>query len=125
MTGNRVLILDDSALILDVAKAALEDAGFSVGVAIDLAQFEHERLNSRPDLVLIDVNMPEAFGDDVAAVLRAVRGMKVPILLFSNLEAPELETRAREAGIEGFISKRAGIPAFVSRVRSILDPGTR
>ncbi len=41
-----------------------------------------------PDLVLLDVRMPEAYGDDVATVLRAVRGMSVPIYLFSTLADP-------------------------------------
>ncbi|HJZ87337.1 MAG TPA: response regulator [Polyangia bacterium] len=115
-----VLILDDSPLILEVARAALEQAGYGVLVAATLDELEHHRVHGRPDLVLLDVNMPEAFGDDVAAVLRTIRGLKVPILLFSNLDEDELARRAAEAGIDGFISKRAGIPAFVERVRALL-----
>ena len=64
--------------------------------------------------------MPESYGDDVAAVLRAVRGVKTPIVLFSSLAESDLSERARQAEIEGFVSKSAGIEALVARIRELL-----
>ncbi len=121
MTRKRILIMDDSSLVLDLAQAALEEAGFQVSVAADLAAFEQARGEHPPDLILLDVQMPEAFGDDIGGVLRAVRAVAVPIVLFSNLGDTELKQRAREAGIDGFISKREGLEVLVGRVRAILD----
>src|SRR5690606_18706374 len=117
---RRILMVDDSPFFLEVAKAALEGAGFTVMCATTLADLE--RLTSaRPDLVLMDVQMPEAFGDDVAMVLRGVRNVNVPIYLLSSLDATELQERAREAEIDGYISKRAGPAHLLERVRSILE----
>ncbi|MBI5478740.1 MAG: response regulator [Deltaproteobacteria bacterium] len=125
-TGRKqVLLLDDSALTLDMAKTVLEAAGFGVLTAVDLAALEGHLARSKPDLVLLDVQMPEAFGDDVGMVLRAVKGMQVPILLVSSLGDTELAQRAREAGVDGFISKRAGLDALVERVCAILGQGPR
>lgn len=126
---KRVLLVDDSPLIQDVTRRCLESAGYAVVCARDLADLERlgfhgdADVEAEPvDLILMDVNMPEAFGDDIAMVLRVVRGVEVPILLLSSLDPEELERRAAGAEIEGFISKRAGLEEVVRRVRAILGP---
>jgi DNA-binding NarL/FixJ family response regulator len=68
----------------------------------------------------MDVQMPELYGDDVAAVLRHVRGTRARIILFSNLPPEELSQRAAEAGLDGFITKQQGMDALVSQVRELL-----
>ena len=115
-----ILVLDDSPLVLGIVCEALQHAGFDVAVASDLRAFEERMGASTPDLILIDVNMPEAFGDDVGAVLRGARQLTVPIWLFSNLDEATLDARSRDAGLDGFISKRAGVNAVVQKVRVIL-----
>ena len=117
---KKVLIVDDSALVLDMMRAALDAAGYDVLVANNLAQLEEQRLRHRPDLVLMDVQMPEAFGDDVAMVLRAAREVEAPIYLLSTLDEAELRRRAADAEIDGFISKQMGAQAIVLRVQEIL-----
>lgn len=119
---KRILIVDDSPLLLDLAREALERAGFTVLVAQDFGQLGSLQEHGRIDLILMDVQMPELFGDDVAAVLREVRGVKTPIYLLSSLTADELAKRASEAEVEGYICKRDGIDALVERVTRILTP---
>jgi two-component system KDP operon response regulator KdpE len=116
---KRVLILDDSSIVLELVGEALEAAGIEPLTAPDLAHLER-RLAERPDLLVIDVNMPEAYGDDVGAVLRDVRGMKVPIVLFSSLKEADLAARAVEQGFADYVSKDAGVDALVQKVRMIL-----
>ena len=118
---KRILIVDDSLLFLDLAREALGRAGFSVLVAQDFGQLGTLQQHGRIDLILMDVQMPELFGDDVAAVLREVRGVKAPIYLLSSLTADELAKRASEAEVEGYICKRDGIDALVERVTQILS----
>jgi DNA-binding response OmpR family regulator len=120
---KQILIVDDSALVLDMMRAALDAAGYDVLIANDLAQLEEHRRFHRPDLVLMDVQMPEAFGDDVAMVLRAAREVDAPIYLLSTLDEAELKRRAADAEIDGFISKQMGAEAIVSRVREIIGVG--
>jgi len=116
----KVLILDDSPLILEMTRAFLGDAGFDVLTALNLSELERVLDTEPPDVVLVDVNMPEAFGDDVAMVLRSARKVAAPIYLYSNLDVEELATRARDAEVEGFISKRQGFPVLVERLQQIL-----
>jgi DNA-binding NarL/FixJ family response regulator len=118
-----VLILDDSPFVLALTRTALEEAGFSVLVATDVTELEHQRRSMEPDLILVDVQMPEAFGDDIAMTLREIRGVHTPILLLSNVDDAELARRAIQADIEGYISKRDGLGALVDRVVEIIGPG--
>jgi len=117
--SKHVLIVDDSQLMLDMARHALEGAGYRVSCARDLGELERGRAGEI-DLILMDVQMPEAYGDDVAGVLRGVHGVRVPIYLLSALPAADLGERARGAEVDGFIPKQGGMPALVERVRTIL-----
>lgn len=117
----KVLVIDDSALALELVKSALEAEGMDVSCASDVASFEAARAASPPDVILVDVQMPEVFGDDLAALVRGGYGVTVPILLFSSLDDAELEQRARDAGVTGYVSKRAGMPALVARVKEVVQ----
>jgi DNA-binding NarL/FixJ family response regulator len=116
-----VALVDDSPLVLEMAKAALEEAGFSVLGASTIVELELLLVRAKPDLFVIDVDMPEISGDDVATVLRMVRGIDAPIWLFSDLPETELSARAREAKVQGFVSKRAGVAKLVDAVRATLE----
>jgi DNA-binding response OmpR family regulator len=118
---KRVLVFDDSPMILELTRAALEMAGFTVAVADDLATFELHRSTLDPDLILVDVQMPEAFGDDVVLTLREGHGVRVPILLVSSLEEDELASRAERSRAAGYIQKRAGMGELVRRCKEVLE----
>jgi len=119
-TRKTVFLLDDSEIALAVARQSLETAGFRVIAANNLAEFEERQAGISPDLVLLDVQMPELFGDDVGFVLRGVRGVTAPVYLFSSLDEEELERRVLAAELDGYMCKSAGIEAMVDRVRTIL-----
>lgn len=116
----RILLVDDSPLSLACAEDALVEAGFAVHCAADLGSLEGLSDDHGFDLVLMDVMMPEVYGDDVASVLRSVRGVSTPILLLSSLDEAELAERAREASIDGYIPKSIGVEGLVVRVREFL-----
>jgi CheY-like chemotaxis protein len=116
---KRILLMDDSEMFLEVTGSALKAAGYDVVIANDLAQLADVR-NTPSDLVLMDVQMPEAFGDDIALTLRHAYGIHAPIYLLSSLEEADLADRVEWARIDGFISKGIGVEAIVSRVRSIV-----
>jgi CheY-like chemotaxis protein len=112
--------MDDSEIFLEVTRTALVDAGYEVVCANNLGQLERARLHSPPDLVLMDVQMPEAFGDDVAMTLRHAYSISAPIYLLSSLADTDLADRVQWAQIEGFISKNVGLEEIVAKVRQIL-----
>jgi DNA-binding response OmpR family regulator len=118
--AKRVLLIDDSELVLEVTRAALEAEGLLVDVALDLATFDARRTEHAPDVIVVDVQMPEAFGDDLAAMLRGAYGLEVPILLLSSLPDEELAARASGASATGYVSKRDGLGSLVTRVKEAL-----
>ena len=117
---KRILLMDDSEMFLEVTCTALKAVGYDVICANDLAQLAEARKQGPSDLVLMDVQMPEAFGDDIALTLRHVYGISAPIYLLSSLAETDLADRVEWAGIDGFISKQLGVDAIISRVRSIV-----
>ena len=117
---QNVLILDDSEVVLDIARKYLQDAGYFVSTALSLAEFDRHTATREPDLILLDVQMPELEGDDLGRTLRSERGVTVPILLFSTLDDDELRERASAAGLDGYVSKNAGLEALVAEVQAML-----
>jgi CheY-like chemotaxis protein len=121
MSGQRIVLVDDSDFFLTVLSKELQDAGYQVKTAKDLAQLDASSDELvQADLVLLDVQMPEAFGDDVGSVFKHVRALKAPIYLCSSLPAEELARRAAEASLEGFIPKQLGAKGILARVQEIL-----
>jgi two-component system OmpR family response regulator len=116
---KRILLMDDSAVFLEVTAGALRAEGYDVACASDLAQLKELRERSTSDLVLMDVQMPEAFGDDIALTLRHVYDVHAPIYLLSSLDDAELAARVRWAQIDGFISKNGGLEHLLREVRRI------
>lgn len=117
---HKILIIDDSPLILAMTRLALEQAGYAVSTATDVDTFEAERRRAPPDLIIVDIQMPEIFGDDLAQTIRDAYGEQAPIVFLSSLDGEELARRAEEAGARGWISKRDGMPALIAKVRQIL-----
>jgi DNA-binding response OmpR family regulator len=116
-------LIDDSPLVVDALRDGLEEDGVEVEGMVDLTAIDHAQSLERFDLILIDVQMPAMFGDDVAIVMRRGRSVATPIVLLSSLPDPELAARARDAGADGYISKRIGIDGVVAEIRTWLAGG--
>jgi DNA-binding response OmpR family regulator len=119
-TPKRILLVDDSAIIRASTGAALSRAGFDVTVRAAFDELLEGGIEGF-DLILMDVHMPELYGDDVAFTLRGQRGITTPMYLFSSIEEKELARLAADAGIDGYISKSDGLDELVARVRKILE----
>jgi CheY-like chemotaxis protein len=116
---KRILLVEDSPIIQAAATHVLGEAGFEVTSRATFDELLAKGVDGY-DLILMDVEMPELYGDDVAAVLRNERGVRTPIYLFSSIELDDLEERATWAKVDGYISKQQGMEHLVERVREIL-----
>ena len=116
---GKILVMDDSQVVLRAMEAVLRAVGYDVKAAANLSELEAALDVARPDLFVLDVQMPEMFGDDVAQVLRHVRSMSVPIILFSDIDEKALAERGRDAGADAYVTKRAGLPALLARVEEL------
>ena len=109
MSAKTVFIVDDSEIVLDVARAALESANFRVETMGNWAELSEFLKREVPDLILMDVRMPDAYGDTALMFFKETHGIEnTPIYLFSDLPLEELEERSRECHADGYISKSWG-----------------
>jgi diguanylate cyclase (GGDEF)-like protein/PAS domain S-box-containing protein len=120
----RVLIVDDESTARLLTRASLEQAGFSVTEAEDgeqaLAAFEE----ARPDLVLLDVEMPGIDGYTVCQRLRSrPQARHVPIIMVTGRDDVASIDRAYEAGATDFVAKPINWALLGHRVRYILRSG--
>jgi len=121
MLGKKIFIVDDSEFILAAASEALRQTGFQVVSLSRWEQLDQRLKEETPDLVLMDVNMPEMFGDFALMFFKEQRGItQVPFLLFSDIDIKELEQRSKECGANGFISKGWGIERLLEEVQKYL-----
>ena len=117
--GKRILIVDDNPVVIGAAKRVLVHAGYEVETRGSVAEVDANGADGF-DLILMDVVMPELYGDDVAAILRHERGVRGRIVLYSTLDEDELKQRAAAANVDGFINKGLGLKHLVAEVERIL-----
>ena len=102
---NTILIVDDHAGFRLQARALLEADGFSViGEAADGASGLREARSLRPDVVLLDIGLPDMEGFEVAHQL-ALEGLPPLVVLTSSRQASEYGVRLTSTHILGFIPK--------------------
>jgi DNA-binding response OmpR family regulator len=123
--ASRVLVIDDSPMTVDLLTGALANAGIEADSAQDLAALD-SRLNGQSyELVLVDVNMPEMYGDDVVEFLRVQRGIKATLWLYSDLPEDELKKKTQASGADGYLTKSSGLESAVERINEHLAKSHR
>lgn len=118
--ASRVLVIDDSPMLVELTVKALQGVGLEAAGAMDLASLDERLSTGQYDLILVDVNMPEMFGDDVVEFLKIQRGVQSKLVLYSDIPEHELSEKAKNAGADGYILKSGGIEALLHKIGAIL-----
>ncbi len=117
-TTKKILVVDDEPQIVKVVKAYLEKAGFAVVSAADgsaaLAVFQHEK----PDLVILDLNLPGLDGMEVCRTIR--RASDVPVMMLTARVEETDKLIGLELGADDYVIKPFSPREVVARVRTIL-----
>lgn len=119
MSGRKpkIVVIDDSEIVLEVTRGALEGAGYDVVTHDRPAGCVALILHEKPDLVLMDVNMPGLGGDTIVSVLaKAAPTSDTIVLLHSSLSAEVLRGKASVAGAHGFLQKSGDLFGMVREV---------
>lgn len=120
-----ILIVDDSEIVLEIAQAALESAGFSVTTRSRSEGTIAAILQQKPDLVLLDVSMPHTTGDTIASIVaRAAPARKTILLLHSGLAPELLKLKVLQTGAHGYIQKTDNTADLVNQVSQWLRRGS-
>jgi two-component system, cell cycle response regulator DivK len=118
MTGERILVVEDNEMNMKLFRDVLLATGYRAleattgGEAVDLA-VEHA-----PDLVLMDIQLPDADGVDVLRRLRAdVRTSAIPVLAVTAQAMRGDRERFLAAGFDGYVAKPVNVGELIGTVR--------
>src|SRR6187401_3449098 len=109
MKHAKVLLVDDSEICREVARAALEAKGFEVLALSSPFGFGAALARMRPDIVLVDASMPGLQGDKLVELTLRNSTHRCPIVFYSDRPAAELHEIVRSSGAQGFIQKSGDI----------------
>lgn len=106
MTRGKVLILDDSEIVIEATQLTLEDAGYTVVALTSPFELLETIHREKPDILLVDVNMPALQGPAVVEISKGFGALEgVPVLFYSTLEAEELQALVERYGADGYVHK--------------------
>lgn len=124
MTAKRVLVIEDNADNLELVKFLLEQAGFAAVGVVDGKQGLAWLKENRPDLILLDMSLPEIDGWKLAGMFKSDPGLQgVPVVALTAHTLPGDRKRALDAGCDGYISKPLDVVNFARTVAGFLPVG--
>jgi putative two-component system response regulator len=121
MAPSKVLVADDEESIRHILDRTLRKAGFEVVTAVDGANALEVFAETKPDIVLLDINMPRVDGLEVCERLRNDPASRLtPIIMVTSATATEMRVKGIEAGANDFLSKPLERVELIARIRSLL-----
>jgi two-component system, OmpR family, KDP operon response regulator KdpE len=118
MSEGRILVVDDEPQIHRFLKPALIAAGYEPLQALTAAEAERLAVTAAPDLMVLDLGLPDKDGKEV---IRSVRGWsKLPIIVLSARDQETEKIDALDLGADDYVEKPFGIGELLARVRTAL-----
>src|SRR6266704_2634033 len=118
MMAGRILVVDDQAQIRRFMRTTLAGVGYEVGDAKTGEEALEKLREFRPDLVLLDVNMPGMGGLAVCREIRSDANVAIIMLTIRNSEGDKVA--ALDAGADDFVTKPFSTPELLARIRAAL-----
>ena len=118
MSGERVLVVDDEPQIQRFLKPSLGAAGYDVVTASNGADALKAAATLAPDVILLDLGLPDMDGKEVIAQLRT--WSKIPIVVLSARDREAEKIAALDLGADDYINKPFGIGELMARLRTAL-----
>lgn len=122
MTGQveaRLLVVEDDVNILELLSASLRFAGFEVAAVASGSEAVTEAMRARPDLVVLDVMLPDLDGFEVVKLLRAEVG-RVPVVFLTARDATDDKIRGLTLGGDDYVTKPFSLEELTARIRAVL-----
>lgn len=121
-----ILLVEDHEEVWEMLSRRLRRQGFDVAIAVDGKQAIAAIAADRPDLVLLDMNLPETDGWTVARRLKADPGSaEIPIIALTAHAAAEDRARALQAGCDDYHPKPIDFSRLISQIEAVLAPVPR
>jgi two-component system KDP operon response regulator KdpE len=118
VSAGRILIVDDEPQLRRIMRTTLSSAGYEVDDARNGEESLVKLREYRPDLVLLDINMPGMGGLAACRAIRADSAVAIIMLTVRNSEADKVH--ALDAGADDFVTKPFSTPELLARIRAAL-----
>ena len=122
MSRSRILLVDDEPDIVETVSFMLQSRNYQVSIAsggqegIEKARAEH------PDLLLLDIMMPDIDGYDVCMKLKADKETKdIPIIMLTAKGESEAVLKSHSLGADDYVVKPFSLPTLLSKLKKFLD----
>ncbi|MEA4989053.1 MAG: response regulator transcription factor, partial [Anaerovorax sp.] len=122
---KRILLVEDNEKIMQGNKRMLEWEGYTVDVAMSIAEANTKRNKNRPDCIVLDIMLPDGSGLDFMRQLRESTDAGIPILLLTGLNAQADILRGLQSGGDDYLTKPYDFPILLARVEALLRRSER
>jgi two-component system KDP operon response regulator KdpE len=123
LATHRILVIEDEPAIRSVLRVVLESAGYMVTEAATGARAQVEARSHKPDLLLLDLGLPDM--DGLAVISEVRRWSPVPIVVLSARTMEEQKIAALDAGADDYVTKPFSAPELLARVKAGLRRSAR
>ncbi len=125
MSTGKILVVDDEADIRVLLKEILSDEGYDVDVAANAGQARASRLKATPDLVLLDIWMPDTDGITLLREWSTTATEDCPVVMMSGHGTVETAVEATRLGAFDFVEKPLSLAKLLRTVERAMDAGKR
>ncbi len=120
--SKTILIVEDNDLNMKLFNDLLQAHGYNTLQTKDGREVIKLAQENRPDLILMDIQLPEISGLEITKVIKADEDLKdIPVIAVTAFAMKGDEEKIREGGCEGYIAKPISVPNFLETVAKFLD----
>ncbi len=122
MMAKTILIVEDNDLNMKLFNDLLQAHGYETMQTMDGRDVLQMVTERRPDLIIMDIRLPEISGLEVTKTLKADDSLKdIPVIAVTAFAMKGDEEKIREGGCEGYIAKPISVPTFLETVAKFLN----
>ena len=125
MSSPRILVVDDEADIRGLLSEILEEEGYEIEVAADAASARRAAARQEPDLVLLDIWMPDMDGITLLREWNEKNSLRCPVVILSGHGTVETAVEATRLGAFDFVEKPLSIAKLLRTAERALEAGRR
>ncbi|MFC1718126.1 response regulator transcription factor [Candidatus Poribacteria bacterium] len=122
MSRSRILLVDDEPDIVETVSFMLQSRNYQVSVASGGQEGIEKARDEHPDLLLLDIMMPDIDGYDVCMKLKGDADTKdIPIIMLTAKGESEAVLKSHSIGADDYVVKPFSLPTLLSKLRKFLD----
>ncbi len=119
-SGRNILVIDDDITSLDIVSFLFEERGYHVERCADgFTAIEYTK-QAAPDLIIVDLMMPQINGTETVRSIRALGLTSIPIIAFTAVDEPELHRDAKAAGCNEVLTKPCRPEKLMKHIKQFL-----